>query len=113
MFYLLFGTGVRLQEVCDLNKSDIFSDRIIVTGKGLKKREIYPPPEAIESYLLYPERMDCEYLFNSKSGKMSYNYFRKRCSPVAMKTEVRFNPHMARHIYATALFRKGMSVFTF
>ncbi|MCL4314598.1 MAG: tyrosine-type recombinase/integrase, partial [Candidatus Thermoplasmatota archaeon] len=81
MFYLLFGTGVRLAEACDLKIQDIRPETVRVTGKGQKVREIYLPPEtrrAIDDYLLVrkqpTDREDLPYLFTTGAGrKMSYS----------------------------------------
>ena len=119
IFYLLFGTGIRLGEAVNLKLKDVKSDRIFVTGKGQKEREIYLPGEvknAVDDYLI--ERTpgktssDKDYLFTTKIGrKMSYNYFRKICKRVSMNSGIKFHPHMARHTYATELLKKGLSVF--
>ena len=45
IFYLLFGTGIRLGEDVNLKLKDVKNDRIFVTGKGQKEREIYLPKE--------------------------------------------------------------------
>jgi len=114
MFMLLFGTGVRLQEACDLRLADISADRIRVRGKGQKVREIYLPPEvreAIGSYMQTRENTDHDYLFTTERGRMSYEYFRRRCEVVAMKAGVKFHPHMARHTYATEMLKQGVSVY--
>ncbi len=114
MFYLLFGTGVRLQEACDLKINDIFEDKILVKGKGQKVREVFLPPESrdmIQEYLKVRAPTDKEYLFTSKMGRFTYDYFRKRCEIVSLKAGVRFHPHMARHTYATELLKKGISVY--
>ena len=118
MFYLLFGTGVRLGEACNLKIQDIRPEIIRVTGKGQKVREIYLPPEtrrAIQSYLeartVPSDREDLPYLFTTRAGKkMSYAFFRKICSDVAFAAGVKFHPHMARHTYASDLLRAGVSV---
>ena len=119
IFYLLFGTGIRLGEAVNLKLKDVKNDRIFVTGKGQKEREIYLPKEvknAIDDYLI--ERIpgktssDKDYLFTTRIGrKMSYDYFRKICKRVSMNSGVKFHPHMARHTYATELLKKGLSVF--
>jgi len=105
MFMLLFGTGVRLQEDCDLRLADISADRIRVRGKGQKVRE------AIGSYMQTRENTDHDYLFATERGRMSYEYFRRRCEVVAMKAGVKFHPHMARHTYATEMLKQGVSVY--
>ncbi len=113
MFYLLFGTGARLQEACDLRLSKIGEETITVKGKGQKDRTIYLPleaREAIDRYMKERHLTDKEYLFTTEKGKMSYDYFRKRCEIVSLKAGIKFHPHMARHTYATRLLRQGVSV---
>ncbi len=118
MFYLLFGCGVRLAEACDLKIPDILQDRIYVTGKGQKKREIFLPPETrsrIDSYLNVrtpASGSEKDYLFTTKAGrKVTYAYFRNLCYDVARSAGVKFHPHMARHYYATDLLKKGVPVY--
>ena len=119
MFYLLFGTGVRLGEACDLKVQDVKVDTIRVRGKGQKVREVFLPPEAsqaiqeyITQYRTAPlSREDLPYVFTTRAGKkMSYDYFRKLCQDVAFAAGVKFHPHMARHTYATDLLKAGVSV---
>lgn len=114
MFYLLFGTGVRLHEACDLKLTDIMEDRIIVKGKGQKVREIFLPLEskdAINEYLTVRSPSDKDYLFTTNKGKMSYDYFRKRCEIVSLKAGIKFHPHMARHTYATKLIKENVDIY--
>jgi site-specific recombinase XerD len=118
IFYLLFGTGVRLGEAVNLKLQNIKNDRIFVTGKGQKEREIFLPTEsrnALDEYLLVrtpgKTASDKDFLFTTKAGrKMTYDYFRNLCKLVAMNAGVKFHPHMARHTYATELLQAGMGV---
>ncbi len=119
MFYLLFGTGVRLGEACDLKVQDVREDTIRVRGKGQKVREVFLPAEAgdairdyIQHYRTAPtSREDLPFVFTTRAGRrMSYDYFRKLCQDVAFAAAVKFHPHMARHTYATDLLRAGVSV---
>lgn len=118
IFYLLFGTGIRLGEAVNLKLQNIKNDRIFVTGKGQKEREIFLPTEsrnALDEYLLVrtpgKTASDKDFLFTTKAGrKMTYDYFRNLCKFVAMNAGVKFHPHMARHTYATELLQAGMGV---
>ena len=118
MFYLLFGTGVRLGEAYALKVQDIHPDTIKVKGKGQKIREIYLPPETFEAIQAYQQervqpstREDQQYLWTTKAGKrMSYPYFRKLCAEISLAAGIKFHPHMARHTYATELLKAGVSV---
>jgi len=69
MFMLLFGTGVRLQEACDLRLADISADRIRVRGKGQKVRE------AIGSYMQTREATDHDYLFTTEMLKQGVSVY--------------------------------------
>ena len=64
----------------------------------------------LKRYLAERSPTDREYLFTTERGKMTYDYFRKRCEVVSLKAGVKFHPHMARHTYATKLLRQGVSV---
>ena len=118
MFYLLFGTGVRLGEAYSIKVQDIHPDTIRVKGKGQKIREIYLPPETYDAIRAYQEeriqpstREDQQYLWTTKAGKrMSYPYFRKLCAEISLAAGIKFHPHMARHTYATELLKAGVSV---
>lgn len=118
MFSLLFGTGMRLGEACNLRIQDIDGNVVRVKGKGQKVREIYLPEETSEAINDYLNdrtkplaREDQDYLFTSRAGnRMSYNFFRKITADVGMAAGIKFHPHMARHTYATMLLRKGVSV---
>ena len=113
MMYLLFGTGVRLEEAVNLKLENIREDTIIVTGKGQKSREIYLPPESKESILAYiavRDPTDREYLFTTQKRHMSYDFFRKKMQDCADIAGVKFHPHMARHTYAMELLEGGMDI---
>ena len=38
---VLYSTGVRVSELCRMNKTDIVNDECIVFGKGAKERKVY------------------------------------------------------------------------
>ena len=118
MFSLLFGTGIRLGEACNLRIQDIGPGIIKGRGKGQKVREVYLPEDASNSIQEYLKvrvrpvsREDQDYLFTSRAGnRLTYDFFRKITADVGMAAGIRFHPHMARHTYATMLLRRGVSV---
>ena len=118
MFSLLFGTGVRLAEACNLKIQDMEGQIVRVKGKGQKTREIYIPEETRDAIRIYMDdrtrpsyREDQDYLFTTRAGnKMTYDFFRKITNDVGLAAGIKFHPHMARHTYATTLLRKGVSV---
>lgn len=120
VFYVLFGTGVRLQELTDLKVSDIDFQKgmIKVKGKGQKKRQTNLPDEAagaLREYLsgrnVPKEEFARAYVFTTRNGRMNYDYMRSRIERVALKAGVRFHAHMARHTYATELLKQGVDVY--
>ena len=114
VFYLLFGCGLRLREIHDLRIDDIHPDRIRVTGKGQKVRDVYLPPEvydALMEYLSVRANTDQYYVFTTKKRRMSYDFLRMLIYDVAKQAGVRFHPHMARHTYASVLLKNGVDLF--
>ena len=112
----LYATGVRISEMCALNREDVHINEreIIVFGKGAKEREVYMTPIScmyLKAYL--NERTDdCEALFVSARGD------HKRLMPSGVQAMLRkigkevgvekCHPHRFRRTLATNLLRKGM-----
>ena len=120
IFYVLFGTGVRLQELTDLKVSDIDFQKgmIKVKGKGQKRRQTNLPNEAagalreyLSSRVIPKEEFARAYVFITRHGRMNYDYMRSRIERVALKAGVKFHAHMARHTYATELLKQGVDVY--
>ncbi len=120
IFYVLFGTGVRLQELTDLKVSDIDFQKgmIKVKGKGQKRRQTNLPDEAagalreyLSSRAIPKEEFARAYVFITRHGRMNYDYMRSRIERVALKAGVKFHAHMARHTYATELLKQGVDVY--
>ena len=77
IFYVLFGTGVRLQELTDLKVSDIDFQKgmIKVKGKGQKRRQTNLPDEAagalreyLSSRVIPKEEFARAYVFITRHG---------------------------------------------
>jgi len=112
----LYATGVRISEMCALNREDVHINEreIIVFGKGAKEREVYMTPIScmyLKAYL--NERTDDnEALFVSARGD------NKRLMPSGVQAMLRkigkevgvekCHPHRFRRTLATNLLRKGM-----
>ena len=112
----LYATGVRISEMCALNREDVrINEReIIVFGKGAKEREVYLTPIScmyLKAYLS-ERKDDCEALFVSARGT------HKRLMPSGVQAMLRkigkgvgvekCHPHRFRRTLATNLLRKGM-----
>ena len=119
---VLFSTGMRISELCSLNKQDIDkTGRIFIMGKGKKQRLVYLTERArkvLERYLLIRED-NCLALFipyagpNARSAKkrISPNYIQAKIKEY--RTKLRINvptsAHSLRHGFATYLAEKGAS----
>ncbi|PIQ70274.1 hypothetical protein COV89_01415 [Candidatus Shapirobacteria bacterium CG11_big_fil_rev_8_21_14_0_20_40_12] len=119
---VFFSTGMRISELCSLDRSDIDnSGRIFIMGKGKKERFVYLTPRAknyLERYLA--TRQDSvKALFIPYAG-MNVSQTKKRLSPnyiqmkikqyrEKLKINVPTSAHSLRHGFATYLAESGAS----
>lgn len=112
VFELLYGSGLRLSEVHDLNLADVLLDEgwVSVTGKGNKQRQVplvQKSREAIAAYLPVRVAADGETaLFTGKNGKrLGQRQIQKRLAQWAAQqgSGQHLSPHMLRHSYASHL----------
>ena len=112
MLELLLATGMRISELCNLNRSQIDdSGRIFITGKGNKQRFVYLTPRATQQLNLYLRTRldDCPALFIPYSGRninnprrrISTNYLQERIKRYREKLKIMFPLRLI--LYATAL----------
>ena len=114
----MYSTGVRISELCSLNRDNvrITNREIIIYGKGAKEREVYLTPisSMYLSAYLYQRDDDNPALF--VSHKKPY----KRLNPGGVRAMLsrigraagveKVHPHRFRTTLATNLIRKGMPV---
>jgi integrase/recombinase XerD len=120
MLEVLFATGMRISELCSLDRSQIDdTGRIFITGKGRKQRFVYLTSRAkqhLDAYLTI--RLDnCPALFVPYAGRnaanpkrrISTNYLQDRIKRYRekLKINVPTSAHSLRHGYATYLAEKG------
>lgn len=118
---LLFSTGLRISELCNLSIDDIdlSRDEFSVRGKGDKVRVVFLSDEAkdaIRSYLAVRKDMD-EALFiqygrkakNAKELRLSPRAVQRILKACAIKAGItrKVTPHVIRHSFATDLLRNG------
>ena len=120
MLEVLFATGMRISELCNLNRSQIDdTGRIFITGKGRKQRFVYLTPRAkqhLDAYLV-TRQDDCSALFIPYAGRnvaksrkrISTNYLQDRIKRYRekLKINVPTSAHSLRHGFATYLAEKG------
>lgn len=121
---LLYGCGLRVSELLDLRKEDLFlkEDFIRVKGKGSKERIIPLGEKAKNAIIEYMtasrpafNKKISSFLFLTKSGnKLSRMGLWKRFQKYIVKSGIRkeFTPHTLRHSFATHLLERGASLRT-
>lgn len=120
MLEMLYATGMRISELCDLKMSNIYlEDEIVkVFGKGSKERLIPINEIALEylkEYLKYGRGellgiKDSEYVFiSSRHTKITrqafFKFLKKLCYEKGIKKNI--SPHILRHSFATHLLNNG------
>ncbi len=122
MILLLYTTGMRRAELCNLRCGDFDASRRVmrVTGKGDKTREIPIPERVCKEILLYLERLKseagggCGWFFVTDSGRQLYPQFVNNTVKAAFGGEEGFSgkksPHVLRHSLATHLLNNGADI---
>ncbi|NLD26100.1 MAG: tyrosine recombinase XerC [Acholeplasmataceae bacterium] len=119
---LLYGTGIRVSELCGLRIQDIdfFNNAIIVMGKGSKERylPIYDSiKSALQDYLAFArdellkhnkETTDVLFL-NYRGGALTPRGVRVILNNINDRTanNMKISPHVLRHSFATHLLDNG------
>lgn len=120
---LLFGTGLRVSELCDLTKHTFQlgedSLRLLVDGKGQKERIIeVSTPELIGIVGKYCDLYSEEI---KRTGKILINQHSRPLTPQSVRRiinrytqkvckDYHITPHMFRHTFATLLLEAGMDI---
>ncbi len=122
---MLFSTGLRISELCALNRENVnLSTReFSVMGKGKKIRNVYLTPKATEKLTLYIKERDDSYppLFinaRTREDEFETNGESRRISRTSIEIMIRnrgrragitrpVTPHVLRHTFATKLLRNG------
>jgi integrase/recombinase XerD len=120
---LLYGTGLRREELSRLKLTDIDSQRMVIhvrQGKGNRDREVTLSPRLLEVLRAYWRwRKPKIYLFPSHqrkrkeqpiSAKTVYHAVREAARRAGIKKRV--TPHLLRHSWATHLLERGTDLKT-
>ncbi len=117
---LLFSTGLRVSELCSLNRDlDLSRDEFSIRGKGEKVRVVFLSTEAkaaIKAYL--DKRGDVDEALFIQMGKASKNAHELRLTPRSVERLIKqyaikagitrkVTPHVIRHSFATDLLENG------
>jgi integrase/recombinase XerD len=120
MLEMLYATGMRISELCNLTMSNLYleEEMVKVMGKGSKER-IIPVNEIaiyyLNEYLKYGRSellgtKDSEYVFiSSRHTKISrqafFKFLKRTCEELGIKKNI--SPHILRHSFATHLLNNG------
>ena len=119
---VLFATGMRISELCSLNRNQIDdSGKIFIMGKGKKQRFVYLTNRAVAHLSRYLSTRKDAYtaLFIPYSGRnvqstkkrISTNYLQEKIKEYRekLKINVPTSAHSLRHGFATYLAEEGAS----
>lgn len=120
---LFFSTGLRLAELCSLNRDlDLSKDEFSIRGKGEKVRVVFLSEQAknaIKGYLSKRDDME-EAMFvqlsknktSDKDLRLTPRSIQRIVKKYAIKAGISKNvtPHMLRHSFATDLLQNGADI---
>jgi site-specific recombinase XerD len=117
---LFFSTGLRLAELCSLNRDlDLSRDEFSIRGKGEKVRVVFLSEEAkdaIRNYLKARKDMD-EPMFvniarNKIGGRLTPRSIERIVRGYSIKAGIskKVTPHVLRHSFATDLLSNGADI---
>lgn len=116
---LFLNCGMRLSELCSIEKDKIKSDILTIVGKGNKERTVYLNNaclKAINDYLVVRDDSkalpnDKKYLFlsahNKPINKRTVEILVKKHISNAGFTDQKYTPHKLRHTAATLMYKHG------
>jgi integrase len=124
LFTLMYVTGIRRQEVVDLNLSDYFfkENKLRILGKGSKQREVFLSADAVttlDDWLSHRgRRLGPLFTRISKGGKVSLNRLSPQAVYYVLKTRQKqaglesFTPHDLRRTTITDMLSADVDVLT-
>lgn len=118
MIELLYASGLRVSELCELPTTAYLGDKLLIHGKGAKERMV-PIHErakhALEKWLSIRDDEKSKYVFpsNGKDGHITRDGFfktLKKCAVLAGIDPHRVSPHVLRHSFASHLLAGGANL---
>ncbi len=118
MIELLYASGLRVSELCELPLSANLGDKLLIHGKGAKERLVpmhEAAQDALHKWLNVRGEVDSKYIFptNSASGHITRDGFfkiLKKCAVLAGIEPNRVSPHVLRHSFASHLLAGGANL---
>lgn len=118
MIELLYASGLRVSELCEMPMTANLGDKLLIHGKGAKER-IIPMHEgaqiALAQWLNMRGNVTSKYVFpsNSQTGHITRDGFfkiLKKCAIMAGIDPNRVSPHVLRHSFASHLLAGGANL---
>lgn len=118
MIELLYASGLRVSELCELPLTSVLGNKLLIHGKGAKERLVPMHDSAITALNKWLElRGDntSKYVFpsNGKTGHITRDGFfkiLKKCAILAGIEPDRVSPHVLRHSFASHLLAGGANL---
>lgn len=118
MIELLYASGLRVSELCELPISGILGNKLLIHGKGAKERLVPMHDAAIHALNKWLDArgdINSKYVFptNSKSGHITRDGFfkiLKKCAVLAGIDPNHVSPHVLRHSFASHLLAGGANL---
>lgn len=118
MIELVYASGLRVSELCELPVTAILGDKLLIHGKGAKER-IVPmhagAVAALNKWLAIRDDEKSKYVFPSSgaSGHITRDGFfkiLKKCAVLSGIDPHRVSPHVLRHSFASHLLAGGANL---
>lgn len=118
MLELLYASGLRVSELCELPCSAILGNKLLIHGKGAKERMVPMHEGAVRALSRWMQmRGDnpSKYVFptNSQTGHITRDGFfkiLKKCAMLAGIDQNRVSPHVLRHSFASHMLAGGANL---
>lgn len=118
MIELLYASGLRVSELCELPITAVLGDKLLIHGKGAKERLVPMHDTAIHAlnkWLDTRGNIDSKYVFPSggKTGHITRDGFfkiLKKCAILSGISPDRVSPHVLRHSFASHLLAGGANL---
>ena len=118
---LLFTTGVRVGELCNIRiqDMDLIAGTIVIKGKGNRERQVFLVDDVITrqvfAYIKRRNKLFCKtdcLLVTVRGAAATPDHIRKLLHKhvEALNVERRITPHMLRHSAATQLIENGVDI---
>lgn len=121
MFEIMYASGLRVSEICDLQISQIdFDERILtIVGKGQKERQVPFYEEAGDDLYSYITKVRPQFVTNESSDYVFLNHRGKKLTPRGVNYILKgysitknLHPHILRHSFATHMLDNGADLRT-